>query len=305
MKRNSISQNSKLITSSFAKQLVDVKNYNKKGVLNQEHNSNNISHSSNTQMWASRISKLPNVTTKSRKGETENKTSESNNDSFLNRATLKEMVENVSPEQKVLNLIEDTLELFSDKHVQTDYLTEKERYESIEKNLLEKLKSDNILYKKENTKKQENLNELNAQYSTLKNYLESITNKYNKGEKDKTNNVNNIHQMQEKLNELLISNRKFTSMIEKEKVEKDNLFRVLVRFGKEKKKLLPESLKDIYKKFDSEGYKSAYDYSSQDRIETLKLRLENLEKTLITKKEELKKKKIQLNKEGIYRKEDK
>jgi hypothetical protein len=216
-------------------------------------------------------------------------------DSFelINKGTFKEMVDYASPEEKVLNLIDDTLELFKEKTLNSNITTDsnKEKFELIEKNFLEKMKKENEEFKAQKILKSEEFFQVANEFQKTKTELKLMNEKFNNVEKNKSDFVNEIYKLQDSLKDILIQNSTITELINKEKVEKDNIYRALVHFQSKNNKKLPEVLKEIYNKFNNDYYTKSHKVNNSDKIDTLKNRIEKLEKVLKSKNEEIIKKK--------------
>jgi hypothetical protein len=133
--------------------------------------------------------------------------------------------------------------------------------------------------------------------------LTLIDQKFSNEEKYKSDHVNKIYSLQDTLNQILVENSKIQELINKENVEKENIYRALIHFQNKNSNKIPEKLKEIYNKLkDSKEYFSKpYNVSlqSQDKVETLKLRIESLEKSLKLKNEEIKRKRLFLSKDSL------
>lgn len=219
--------------------------------------------------------------------------SEFENDSWVGseKGSFKEMIENASVDQKVLNLIGDTIELFNERSLNSVTKDEKERYELIEKSQLEKLKRDNEEYKTEKHIRTEEFNELIKQLNKYKGDLNVLTQSYNVQQNHKSDYLNKIYHLEDSLKELILGNNKLEEMINKERVEKDNIFRALVTFTRKNNYKLPNPLKEIYQNFNNDYYANALNVNKSHKIEILKSRIENLKAVLDEKKSEISKKK--------------
>lgn len=222
-------------------------------------------------------------------------TTENFNESFDkmmgDKVMLKDMIENANIDTKVLNLIDETLELFNMEE-NGNAKQERERYELIEKENLESIKKANEQLKTEKVKLTETFNELVGKFNRTTGELNYLSQSYHHLEKLKDNNINQIYTLEENVKEVAISNQKLRDMMRKEKTEKDNILRALVTFSRKYDTALPDGLKEICDSFNDEFYTKTADFSQMDKVEVLKVKLEKCEKELLMKKEERQKLKM-------------
>lgn len=242
---------------------------------------------------------------KSKFGHADDKDDQAEDSMIIDENNIKNLIENASPEQKVLNLINDTQELFG-KGMFLGYILPDEgaeKYELIEKIELEKLKNENDSLRIKKNNKTEEFYTLANNYHKTKNELLIIDKKYSSQEKFKSDHINKIYTLQDYLNQILVENSKIQELINKENVEKENIYRSLIHFQNKNSSKIPDKLKEIYNKLkDSKEYFSKpYNVSlqSQEKVETLKLRIQTLEKTLKSKNEEIRKKRLFLSKDSL------
>lgn len=204
-----------------------------------------------------------------------------------NKTTLKEMIENSNVEQKVMSLIDETVEMFNEKNVNIQK-EEAERYELIEKEIYEKLKIDNEEFKNDIGRITGEQNELIKNYQSTFGQLSYLTQSYNHQEKMKSEHLNSIYKLKDELKVIQIQNHKVNEMIKKEKIEKDNIFKALFSFTKKYNAKLPKDLKEIFGKFSNDYSKRNNDVTLQEqkKIEILNQKNEKLVKELISKNKE-------------------
>jgi hypothetical protein len=274
----------------------------------QNHNTSNAQNNSYLNSTIKKKQNQNNSNTnyfKSKFGYTEDKEDQIEDSMIIDKNNIKDLIDNATPEQKVLNLIDDTLELFG-KGMFLGYILPDdgaEKYELIEKFELEKLKNENDSLRIKKNNKTEEFYTLANNYHKTKNELTLIDQKFSNEEKYKSDHVNKIYSLQDTLNQILVENSKIQELINKENVEKENIYRALIHFQNKNSNKIPEKLKEIYNKLkDSKEYFSKpYNVSlqSQDKVETLKLRIESLEKSLKLKNEEIKRKRLFLSKDSL------
>jgi hypothetical protein len=201
------------------------------------------------------------------------------------RGSLKEMIENSNVEQKMFNLIDDTLELFNQKT--SNKKEEKERFELIEKTEYEKMKTDNEVFRSTNKKLKEEIKIINKTYEKADAELNALSRIYNDVETQKTNDITKIYSDERALKDILLYNSKLSDMIGKERVQKDNIFRALIEFIKKYNKKIPNEMKEIYNKFNNEHFSKAARIDSDEKIIKLKDKMKELENELKLKDEAL------------------
>lgn len=221
-----------------------------------------------------------------------NKNHEESFDKVLeDKVTLKDMIENASIENKVINLLVETEEILNarDNNINKE---NKEKYELIETSILERIKKSNELMKIEKSKLTEINNDLNKRFNKTNGELNYLNLTYKTQEKNKDKVVNDIYKLEESLKTIKINNQKIGNMLNKERQEKDNIGRSLHTFKTKYNYKLPNQLKELINEFESKEII----YSQQDKINELQDKIEKAEKILKSKKEETDKLKLLLKK---------
>jgi hypothetical protein len=282
-------------SQSIEKSTTVNKGLQQSGALNKSKNGNNSQNYSSMNSSNKKNQGILNPF-KSKFGYIEDK-EEHDNDSFdnmIDKENFKDLIENASPDQKVLNLIDDTLELLDQESGDSYSLPEEttEKYELIEKSELERIKSDNDALRIRKTNRTEEFYQMANDFQKTKMELNVMNKTFSNEERSKSDFINKIYQLQDTLNEVLVQNSKIEEMIDKEKVEKENIYRALIHFQNKSSYKIPDGLKEIYARlsYGKDYYSKPYNVNSSEKIETLKLRIENLEKTLKSKNEEIQKK---------------
>lgn len=204
--------------------------------------------------------------------------------------TFKEMIENASIDQKLFSLLEDTHELINEKSVEKRK-SEQERYELIDKDLLETLKKTNEDLKIETKKLSDNYNEIMKKLKNLNIELAILNNTMNRNDKNKSNYINKTFQLEENYKDLLLENHRLNEMVHKEIVEKENIFRALVSVTNKNRNKLPLELKEVYDKINHDYYKNPYQVDNTNKLEVLRNKIISMEKELNEKKMEAENKK--------------
>jgi len=211
------------------------------------------------------------------------------------KITLKEMVENASIDVKLYGLLEDTYELINEKSVEKRK-TEQERYELIDKTVLENLKTTNEELKNETNKITDEYNDISRKLKNMNNELIMLSNLMNKNERNKSNYINKTFELEGIYRDVLLENEKLNAMINKEIVEKDNILRALVTLANKNRNKLPKELKEIYDKVNNDFYNNPHQVDNNSKVETLKNKIQLLEKEMHVKINDVEKKKETLKK---------
>ncbi len=122
-----------------------------------------------------------------------------------------------------------------------------------------------------------------------------LNNNYTHHEKTKEKNGNAIYNQSEELRELYIQIHKVNDMIVQTEIEKENIFRALVKMVNNTNMKLPKELKEIYKKYNNDYFTKTHKADFSLKISTLKENIDKLEKELNSKTNEVDKYKNLLN----------
>jgi hypothetical protein len=211
------------------------------------------------------------------------------------QVAIKEMVEQASVEQRAISMIDDTLYLFNNEGEGKGAGIEK--YELINKEEFETMKSDIELYRQKAMDLKEEYQKKKEEYEKVTNELNNHNYKYYNTEKAKTESITKLYSLELKLKQMIVNNSKLQNEIQKEIEEKNNIFRALNEFKRKYEKNIHPELKDIFSKIKDEQYNPVNGIPKSDKIGFLEEKLESLKKELDSKENRIKmlKKKIEEN----------
>ena len=206
-----------------------------------------------------------------------------------NPVGIKEMVEQASVEQRAITMIDDTLYLFNNKGEGNSSGVEK--YELINKEEFEKMKNDIEEYRKKALELKDEYTKKKEEYEKITNELNNHNYKYYNTEKAKTDSITKLFSMELKLKQMIVNNSKLQNEIQKEIDGKNNIFRALNEFKRKYDKNIHPELKDIFLKIKDEQFnpingvpKSNKIGFLEEKLQSLKIELENKEKRIETLK---------------------
>ena len=208
---------------------------------------------------------------------------------------IKEMVEQASVEQRALSMIDDTLYLFNNNGEGKSAGIEK--YELINKEEFEKMKSDIEEQRQKAVELKEEYHKKKEEYEKVTNELNNHNYKYYNTEKAKTDSITKLYSLELKLKQIIVNNSKLQNEIQKEIEGKNNIFRALNEFKRKYEKNIHPELKDLFLKIKDEQYNPVNGVPKSDKIGFLEDKLESLKKELENKEEriEMLKKTIEKN----------
>ena len=208
---------------------------------------------------------------------------------------IKEMVEQASVEQRAISMIDDTLYLFNNNGEGKGAGIEK--YELINKEEFENMKTDIEKYRQKAMSLKEEYHKKKEEYEKVTNELNNHNYKYYNTEKAKTDSITKLYSLELKLKQIIVNNSKLQNEIQKEIEEKNNIFRALNEFKRKYEKNIHPELKDIFLKIRDEQYNPINGVPKSDKIGFLEDKLESLKKELENKENriELLKKTIEEN----------
>jgi chromosome segregation ATPase len=211
------------------------------------------------------------------------------------QVAIKEMVEQASVEQRAISMIDDTLYLFNNEGEGKGAGIEK--YELINKEEFETMKSDIELYRQKAMDLKEEYQKKKEEYEKVTNELNNHNYKYYNTEKAKTESITKLYSLELKLKQMIVNNSKLQNEIQKEIEEKNNIFRALNEFKRKYEKNIHPELKEIFSKIKDEQYNPVNGIPKSDKIGFLEEKLESLKKELDSKENRIKmlKKKIEEN----------
>ena len=223
--------------------------------------------------------------------EKENDNSQAFNHMGVQKLSLKEMVEQASVEQRALSMIDDTLYLFNNNI--TGKNTGIEKYELINKDEFEQLKTNNEKLKKQKNELKEEFVKLKEEYEKVSNELNNHNYKYYNTEKAKTDSITKLYSMETELKKMIVSNSKLQNEIQKENEGKNNIFRALNEFKRKYEKEMCPELREIFSKIKDDKFNPVKGIPKSDKIGYLEEKLESLKKDVENKEktiQQLKKK---------------
>ena len=191
---------------------------------------------------------------------------------------IKEMVEQASVEQRAISMIEDTLYLFSNNGEGKGAGIEK--YELINKEEFENMKTDIEKYRQQAMDLKEEYHKKKEEYEKVTNELNNHNYKYYNTEKAKTDSITKLYSLELKLKQIIVNNSKLQNEIQKEIEGKNNIFRALNEFKRKYETNIHPELKDIFSKIKDEQYNPVNAISKSDKIGFLEDKLESLKKEL-------------------------
>ena len=194
---------------------------------------------------------------------------------------IKEMVEQASVEQRAISMIEDTLYLFNNNGEGKGAGIEK--YELINKEEFENMKTDIEKYRQKAMDLKEEYHKKKEEYEKVTNELNNHNYKYYNTEKAKTDSITKLYSLELKLKQIIVNNSKLQNEIQKEIEGKNNIFRALNEFKRKYEKNIHPELKDIFSKIKDEQYNPVNGIPKSDKIGFLEDKLESLKKELETK----------------------
>ena len=194
---------------------------------------------------------------------------------------IKEMVEQASVEQRAISMIEDTLYLFNNNGEGKGAGIEK--YELINKEEFENMKTDIEKYRQKAMELKEEYHKKKEEYEKVTNELNNHNYKYYNTEKAKTDSITKLYSLELKLKQIIVNNSKLQNEIQKEIEGKNNIFRALNEFKRKYEKNIHPELKDIFSKIKDEQYNPVNGIPKSDKIGFLEDKLESLKKELETK----------------------
>ena len=211
------------------------------------------------------------------------------------QVAIKEMVEQASVEQRAISMIDDTLYLFNNEGEGKGAGIEK--YELINKEEFETMKSDIELYRQKAMDLKDEYQKKKEEYEKVTNELNNHNYKYYNTEKAKTESITKLYSLELKLKQMIVNNSKLQNEIQKEIEGKNNIFRALNEFKRKYEKNIHPELKDIFSKIKDEQYNPVNGVPKSDKIGFLEEKLESLKKELDSKENRIKmlKKKIEEN----------
>ncbi len=198
-----------------------------------------------------------------------------------NQKTLKEMIEDTNIAQKTINIINNALELFNTKKV----IEEKgnEKYELIERDKYETMKKNNVLFKEQKKNLKEEYIKLKEQYDKVSFDLATHNYNYYMEEKAKTDSITKIYELENELKRMIIENNKIQNEIDKEILQKNNIFRGMNEFKRKYNTSIPKELNEIFDKIKGNEYDPMLKVDNSEKINFLEEKLERLDKLLIEK----------------------
>ena len=198
-----------------------------------------------------------------------------------NQKTLKEMIEDTNIAQKTINIINNALELFNTKKV----IEEKgnEKYELIERDKYEIMKKNNVLFKEQKKNLKEEYIKLKEQYDKVSFDLATHNYNYYMEEKAKTDSITKIYELENELKRMIIENNKIQNEIDKEILQKNNIFRGMNEFKRKYNTSIPKELNEIFDKIKGNEYDPMLKVDNSEKINFLEEKLERLDKLLIEK----------------------
>ena len=211
------------------------------------------------------------------------------------QVAIKDMVEQASVEQRAISMIDDTLYLFNNEGEGKGAGIEK--YELINKEEFETMKSDIELYRQKAMDLKEEYQKKKEEYEKVTNELNNHNYKYYNTEKAKTESITKLYSLELKLKQMIVNNSKLQNEIQKEIEGKNNIFRALNEFKRKYEKNIHPELRDIFSKIKDEQYNPVNGIPKSDKIGFLEEKLESLKKELDSKENRIKmlKKKIEEN----------
>ena len=197
------------------------------------------------------------------------------------QVAIKEMVEQASVEQRAISMIEDTLYLFNNNGEGKGAGIEK--YELINKEEFENMKTDIEKYRQKAMDLKEEYHKKKEEYEKVTNELNNHNYKYYNTEKAKTDSITKLYSLELKLKQIIVNNSKLQNEIQKEIEGKNNIFRALNEFKRKYEKNVHPELKEIFSKIKDEQYNPVNGIPKSDKIGFLEDKLESLKKELENK----------------------
>jgi hypothetical protein len=197
------------------------------------------------------------------------------------QVAIKEMVEQASVEQRAISMIEDTLYLFNNNGEGKGAGIEK--YELINKEEFENMKTDIEKYRQKAMDLKEEYHKKKEEYEKVTNELNNHNYKYYNTEKAKTDSITKLYSLELKLKQIIVNNSKLQNEIQKEIEGKNNIFRALNEFKRKYEKNVHPELKEIFAKIKDEQYNPVNGIPKSDKIGFLEDKLESLKKELENK----------------------
>jgi len=202
-----------------------------------------------------------------------------------NQVGIKEMVEQASVEQRAISMIEDTLYLFNNNGEGKGAGIEK--YELINKEEFENMKTDIENYRQKAMDLKEEYHKKKEEYEKVTNELNNHNYKYYNTEKAKTDSITKLYSLELKLKQIIVNNSKLQNEILKEKEGKNNIFRALNEFKRKYEKNINPELKEIFLKIKDDQYNPVKAAPKSDKIGYLEDKLESLKKELENKENKI------------------
>ena len=207
-----------------------------------------------------------------------NSLNESNNDNLLPK-TMSDNKPVESIETKILKIIDESSEMFTNKNYFTNQEASGEKYELVEKEILRKFELDNEELKLLKNTHGEKYNDLILKHGISVNELKKIKAKFRQEEKTQEEDNNKIFEIEQSNKEIILYNQKLRDMYTKELNEKENIYKVIVAFLKKFDASLSKDIKKTLKGFTHEMFlpmdKKKED---QEKIKDLNAKLKKLEK---------------------------
>lgn len=203
---------------------------------------------------------------------------ESNNDN-LNPKTMSDNKPVESIETKILKIIDESSEMFTNKNYFTNQEASGEKYELVEKTILRKFELDNEELKHLKNTHVEKYNDLILKHGISVKELKKIKDKFRQEEKTQEEDNNKIFEIEQSNTEIILYNQKLRDMYAKELNEKENIYKVIVAFLNKFDARLSKDIKKTLKGFTHEMF-LPMDKKKEDeeKIKDLNGKLKNLEK---------------------------
>jgi len=196
-----------------------------------------------------------------------NQTQSLNENNYM--SNFRDMIEKQDISSKVDNFISDTLELLTTNTL-SNGREDKERYELIDKEELEKMK-------KENNDLKDKEEELIEDYNSKVLALNTLSNQFLLLKKRETQNLENSNMQKgsvlSRSKDFRIENEKLRKEIQMKRIKSDNLIRSLIYMKEYFNEDIPVELNKVVEKFNSESFKYSSMYYKRKELEVLQSRL--------------------------------